>query len=181
MSRCSRFSGPARTWERSGHDPSALPRGGQLAIVTDWATDQANRDSLAPLQREFIITAFKAERTRERAERGRTLRLRRLVAALTSLVAAVVALAGYAFAQRQDATTARNDAQSRAAAIEADQLRAQNLPLAAQLSVAAYTIAHTPEATASLLESSPRTVGCSRSPPPTARSGSGTSRLPAAR
>ena len=44
-------------------------------------------------------------------------------------------------------------AQSREAAIEADQARTQNPALAAQLSLAAYRIAATPEARASLLES----------------------------
>ena len=69
-------------------------------------------------------------------------------------------LAGYAFKQRQQATAARDvaiaaqqDANSREVAFEADQLRALDPPLAAQLSVAAYGIARTPQATAGLLES----------------------------
>ena len=63
-------------------------------------------------------------------------------------------LAGFAFQQRQEATTARDDANSREMAVEAGQVRGQDAPLAAQLSVAAYDTAGTPRAAASLLESS---------------------------
>ena len=67
---------------------------------------------------------------------------------------AVGTLAGFAFQQRHAATTARDDANSREIAVEAGQVRGQDAPLAADLSVAAYDTAHTPQATASLLESS---------------------------
>jgi WD40 repeat protein len=66
----------------------------------------------------------------------------------------VVGLAGYSFQQRATAATARDDADSREVAVLAGQLRGADVPLAAQLSVAAYGIARTPEADASLLESS---------------------------
>ena len=103
---------------------------------------------------EFVGASAAAEQAHERAERRRTSRLRRLVASLAVLVVAVAALAGYAFSQRQDATTARDNANSREIAVEAGQVRGQDAPLAADLSVAAYDTAHTPQATASLLESS---------------------------
>ena len=70
------------------------------------------------------------------------------------LVVAVFGLAGYSYQQRMTAATARNDADSREVAVEAGQLRGQDTPLAAQLSLAAYGIARTPEALASVLESS---------------------------
>jgi WD40 repeat protein len=66
----------------------------------------------------------------------------------------VVGLAGYSFQQRATAATARDDADSREVALMAGQLRGADVPLAAQLSVAAYGIARTPEAVASVLESS---------------------------
>ena len=50
--------------------------------------------------------------------------------------------------------SARDDANSREIAVEAGQVRGQDTPLAAQLSVAAYDTAASPQATASLLESS---------------------------
>ncbi len=156
-----RLSDAARAWDEAGRDPAALLRGGQLALARDWAADPVNRDSLGTLTRAFVDAGVVQERLQEAAERNRTRRLRRLVAALTVLVILTVALAGYAFQQRQAATSARNTAtaakntaQSREVAIEADQVRGQSAGLAAQLSLAAYRIAPTADARASLLESS---------------------------
>jgi len=144
----------ARIWQENDRDSSALPRGLQLAIFRDWNADADNRDSLGPLASGFVAAAIAEEQARERAERHRARRLRRLVGALTVLVVVVVGLAGYSFQQRATAATARDDADSREVAVMAGQLRGQDVPLAAQLSVAAYGIARTPEADASLLESS---------------------------
>jgi WD40 repeat protein len=156
-----RLSDAARTWDEAGRDPAALLRGGQLALARDWVTDPVNRDSLGTLIRAFVDAGVALEQQEQAAERNRTLRLRRLVAALTVLVIVTVALAGYAFQQREaatsardNATAARDNAQSREVAIEADQVRGQSAELAAQLSLAAYRIAPTAEARASLLESS---------------------------
>src|ERR1700722_5153886 len=149
-----RITEAARIWQENDRDSSALPRGRQLAIFADWNADPGNRDSLGPLASGFITAAIAEEQTRERAERHRARRLRRLVGALTVLVVVVVGLAGYSFQQRATAATARDDADSREVAVMAGQLRGADVPLAAQLSVAAYGIARTPEADASLLESS---------------------------
>ena len=156
-----RLNDAARTWDEAGRDPAALLRGGQLALARDWAADPLNRDSLGTLTRAFVDAGIAAERLQQAAERNRTVRLRRLVAALSVLVVLTVGLSGYAFQQRQaatrarnNATAARNTAQSREVAVEADQVRGQSAGLAAQLSLAAYRIAPTADARASLLESS---------------------------
>ena len=156
-----RLSDAAQAWDEAGKDPAALLRGGQLALARDWAADPVNRDGLSSLTGAFVDAGIVAERAQQAAERNRALRLRRLVAALTVLVLVTVGLAGYAFQQRQaatrardNATAARNTAQSREVAIEADQVRGQSAGLAAQLSLAAYRIAPTADARASLLESS---------------------------
>jgi WD40 repeat protein/transcriptional regulator with XRE-family HTH domain len=149
-----RITEAARIWQENDRDSSALPRGLPLAIFADWNADPDNRDSLGPLASGFITAAIAEEQARERAERHRTRRLRRLVGALTVLVVVVVGLAGYSFQQRATAGAARDDADSREVALMAGQLRGADVPLAAQLSVAAYGIARTPEADASLLESS---------------------------
>jgi WD40 repeat protein/transcriptional regulator with XRE-family HTH domain len=156
-----RLSDAARAWDEAGKDPAALLRGGQLALARDWAADPVNRDSLGTLTGAFVDAGIVAERVQQAAERNRALRLRRLVAALTVLVLVTIGLAGYAFQQRQaatrardNATAARNTAQSREVAIEADQVRGQSAGVAAQLSLAAYRIAPTADARASLLESS---------------------------
>jgi transcriptional regulator with XRE-family HTH domain len=149
-----RVTEAARIWEETGRDSSALLRGVQLAIARDWAGQDHNRASLSPLASEFMAAAVTGEQARERAERNRTRRLTRLVGALTVLAVAVFGLAGYSFQQRMKAAAARNNADSREVAVEAGQVRGQNAPLAAQLSLAAYGIARTPEALASVLESS---------------------------
>ncbi|HEY2508205.1 MAG TPA: helix-turn-helix domain-containing protein [Streptosporangiaceae bacterium] len=143
----------ARAWQESGRESAALWRGSQLVIARDWAADEDNRASLSPVASDFVAAAVAEEQARLRTERNRTRRLRRMVAALTVLVLAVVGLAGYAFEQRHTAAVASDDANSREIALEAGQVRGQNAPLAAQLSVAAYGLARTPQAMASLLDS----------------------------
>ena len=141
-------------------EEAALWRGSQLAVAREWAEDPDKRAALPPLAGEFVGAAVAAGAARERLERRRTNRLRSIVAVLTVLVVAVCLLAGYAFKQRQQATAARDvaitaqqDANSHEVANEAEQLRALDPALAAQLSVAAYGIARTQQATAALLES----------------------------
>ena len=148
-----RVAGAARAWQDAGRESAALWRG-QLAAARGWASDEDDPASPGTLAGEFIAASIAAEQEHQLAERRRTRRLRRLVASLVVLVVAVGTLAGFAFQQRQEATTARDDANSREIAVEAGQVRGQDAPLAAQLSVAAYDTAGTPQATASLLESS---------------------------
>jgi WD40 repeat protein/transcriptional regulator with XRE-family HTH domain len=149
-----RVTEAARAWQEAGRESAALWRGSQLATASDWAADEDNQASLGSLASEFIGASIAAQQAHQRAERRRTRRLQRLVAAMAVLVVAVGALAGFALQQRRAATVARDDANSREIALEAGQVRGQDAPLAAQLSVAAYDTADTPQATASLLESS---------------------------
>jgi WD40 repeat protein/transcriptional regulator with XRE-family HTH domain len=148
-----RVTEAARAWQDAGRESAALWRGSQLAVAQDWAADEDHHAPLDGLPAEFIAASTAAEQAHERAERRRTRGLQRLVAALAVLVVAVGTLAGYSFQQRQAATTARDEANSREIAVEAGQVRGQDAALAADLSVAAYDTAHTPQATASLLES----------------------------
>jgi WD40 repeat protein/transcriptional regulator with XRE-family HTH domain len=154
MRAARRISQAARVWEETGRDSASLLRGSQLAVARDWMAEPDNRGSLGPLARDFVHSSVAHDLRRTR-------RLRRLVASLEVLVLLTFGLAGYSFMQRQAADTARdvamaarNDADSREVAIEADEIRRQNVSLAAQLSLAAYRIDATSEARSSLLESS---------------------------
>ena len=156
-----RITEGARAWADAGRESAALWRGSQLAVARDWAADEDNRASLPTLAAEFVAASIAEDSAARRAQRRRTRRLQGVIAMLTALVLAVAVLTAYAFRQRQTAADARDaaiaasqSANSREAAIEAGQLRAQDPSLAAQLSVAAYGVAHTPQATAALLESS---------------------------
>jgi WD40 repeat protein len=156
-----RIAEGARAWAAANQESAALWRGSQLAVAREWAADEDNRASLPALAAEFVDASSAEQTARQRAERLRTRRLQGIIAVLTALVVAVATLTVYAFRQQQyafdqgeAATTASNNANSREVAIEAGQLRGVDPSLAAQLGVAAYGIAHTPQATASLLEAS---------------------------
>jgi WD40 repeat protein/transcriptional regulator with XRE-family HTH domain len=144
----------AQSWQDAGREDAALWRGSQLAVAREWAANADHRASLGTLAAAFVDAAVAEDEARERAARRRTRRLQRLVAALTVLVLAVCGLTAYTFHQRDEAAAARTNADSREVALEADQLRGQDSPLAAQLSVAAYEFARTPQSLASLLDSS---------------------------
>jgi WD40 repeat protein len=156
-----RISLAAQAWAQAEQDSAALLRGTQLAVARDWAADADNRAGLGRRASEFVDASIAHEAMRQQAARHRTRRLRRMVAALAALALATCGLAAYSFQQRQAANSARDraaaardDAESREVAIEADQIRGQNVSLAAQLSLASYRIAPTSEARSSLLESS---------------------------
>ena len=144
----------AQAWAQAGREAAALLRGGQLALAADWMAGAAHRAALSKDARDFVDAAIAEERSQQAAARRRTRRLRQLVSALTVLVLLTIGLAGYAFHQRQLATTARDQAESRTVAVEANQIRPEDPALAAQLSLAAYHISPTAGALASLLESS---------------------------
>ena len=144
----------AQAWAETGRETAALLRGGQLALARDWAATGANRALLSQLAVDFIEAGVAEERAQQTVQRRRTRRLRQFVGALTALVLITVGLAGYAFQQRQMATTARNLAESRSVAIEANEVRTDDPALAAQLSLAAYRITPSSGALASLLEAS---------------------------
>src|SRR5215470_4348046 len=144
----------AQAWAETGRETAALLRGGQLALARDWAAAGTNRALLSQLAVDFIEAGLDEERAQQAAQRRRTRRLRQFVGALTALVLITVGLAGYAFQQRQMATAAKNLAESRSVAIEANEVRTDDPALAAQLSLAAYRITPSFGALASLLESS---------------------------
>lgn len=149
-----RIDDGARMWLEASHDEGALSRGGQLAIAREWAADPMNRDSLSSLGREFVDAGIARDHAERESGRRRTRRLRQLVAALTVLALTNAGLTGYVFRQREAANAARDNADSRELAIEAAELRGQDVSVAAQLSLAAYQTARTPDAVASVLESS---------------------------
>ena len=147
-----RISEAARAWNDAGREDPWLWRGGQLELATEYASAPDGRGTLTKLAADFLGASSQAERSRQRSTRRRTRILQGLVAGLTALVVVVGLMAVYAQRQRQDAITARDNASSRQVAVEAGQVRTQDPAVAAQLGVASYRIAHTPQAAAALLE-----------------------------
>jgi WD40 repeat protein len=143
----------AEVWRDSGHDASALYRGGRLAAVQDWAGQAPHADDLNVLERDFLDASIERRRADERAARNRTRRLRGFIAALAALCLVVGLLAVAAYQQKNSATYQRDLAISRQVATDASQLQGTDIALAMQLSLAAYQISPTSEALASLLNS----------------------------
>ena len=156
-----RITEGARAWAEAGREHDALWRGSRLVLAREWAADPVKRAVLSAQALSFVDASVAAGAATERAARRRTRRLQAIVAVLTVLVLAVAGLSGYAFSQRSAARAAEGTAlqaasraNSRDVAFTADQLRSQDPAVAAQLSVSADEFARTPQATASLLESS---------------------------
>ena len=141
----------AEEWRDSDRDPNALYRGGRLAAAEEWASLSVHHGDLNLLERAFLEASGRQREQAERAAQRQRNRLRAFAAALAALLVAAASFAGLAYQQRSSAVAERNIAISRQLAIEANQLRGTDIALAMQLSLAAYRIAPTVEATSSLL------------------------------
>jgi WD40 repeat protein/transcriptional regulator with XRE-family HTH domain len=148
-----RLTFAAEVWRDSGQDPSTLLRTVRLAEAAEWAEDTRHAADLNALEREFLAASVEHERAEQRSARRRSRRRQQLLAALLSLSLVASLLAVIAFRQRVRADEQRDIAVSRRVAVEADKLRAKDVDLAGQLSLAAYQVAPTQEARSSLLDS----------------------------
>jgi WD40 repeat protein/transcriptional regulator with XRE-family HTH domain len=149
-----RVTEAAHEWEARGRDPGDLLRGGKLAMARSLAVSPAKRAELTATERALLDASLATERADQQARRRVARRLRGLVAGLAAALVLTAGLTGYAFNQRAAAAVQRDLATSRQIATEVERLRGQDPGLAAQLSVAAYDVAQTPQARGALLESS---------------------------
>jgi WD40 repeat protein/transcriptional regulator with XRE-family HTH domain len=151
----------ANDWHASERDPGLLLRAAKLDAAIEYASDPVRYAALSHRERDLLDASI-AERDRERdAERRHGRRLRRLLAAVASLAVVTCLLAAFAFYsqslaadQRNNANRARDVALSQQVALQVERLRATHPSLAAQLALAAYRISPTPQATATLLDTS---------------------------
>ncbi|MGH3267166.1 MAG: WD40 repeat domain-containing protein, partial [Trebonia sp.] len=157
----SRIQAVAQVWVQEGKEEALLWRGSRLALAREWATVDAKRTALPELALSFVDACVAAAAAGERAARRRTRWLKSTVAVLAALVIAVAGLSVFGFTQRGAARAAAgramaeaNLANSRDVAFTAERIRGQDPAVAAQLSVSADEFARTPQAAASLLESS---------------------------
>ena len=139
----------AAEWAGHGRDSSFLYRGTQLAAVelgvARWAGDPARYPALTGDESSFL------EASRQSA--ARSARTRR-IAVLSLALLLVLSIAGIAVAAQADRTAnqQRNEALSDQLAAESEALDASNPVTAASLAAAAWKIAPTTEAHASLLD-----------------------------
>lgn len=141
------LSEASRMWAQSEHDPSGLLRGGRLDAARAWALRSDRRGDLNEQERSFLDAS-------ERDDRRRTRRRQVLMALVATLAVVASSFAVLAANGRNAAEHVRDLALSRQVALEANQLRSSDPSLAAQLAVASYRIAVTPEARSALLDSS---------------------------
>ncbi|MEN3308149.1 MAG: hypothetical protein V7603_4351 [Micromonosporaceae bacterium] len=139
----------AKEWAALRRDPGALYRGTRLAVVDGWAA-AADR-GLSTLEREFLAAGRAAWQAEQAAARRRARRLRQLVAVLSVLFVLATVAGGYALRLQQLAARQRDIATAQRAADAAAAMRVTSPAIAAQLSLAAYRLAHTTETRGALL------------------------------
>jgi WD40 repeat protein/transcriptional regulator with XRE-family HTH domain len=143
----------ATLWQQAGREPTALYRGGLLDAAREWAEDPAHAREINELEREFLQASQAQQAAQVRAHRRRVRRRLVLTAALTALVLLASVLSGYVIAQRQAADRTHDENESVQLAEQAVRFRASDVSLSMQLALTAYRIWPTPQARASLLDS----------------------------
>jgi WD40 repeat protein len=139
----------ADSWQREDRDADGLYRGSRLAAAGEWAARQ--REGLPPLAAEFLAASNAQREEQDRRARRRARRRVQVVALLAALAVAAASAAAYARQVQVSGDRDRAQALSRLVADEASRLRAHDLPLSAQLALAAYRVFPTPEARSALL------------------------------
>jgi WD40 repeat protein len=159
----SRLTAAARVWRDGERHTDDLYRGPRLAAALDWAANAADR--VNPLEREYLDASTSHQSAQAALLQRRFRRRYQLGALLAILVVVLAATAVYADlvatqAARDRETAARNErlSVSQQIAATADRLAGKDTALAAQLALAAYRVAPTPEARSALLDSSARVI-----------------------
>jgi WD40 repeat protein len=134
----------AQAWDREGRDSAALYGGIRLAAAHQWADDPGHPRSLSSVARDFLAASGRRRRRVIRRRNG-------IIAILAALSAGMALLTGYAFNQRAAAVQQRNQAIDNQVVAEAVQFGDSNIPLAAQLTLAAYRIQPTQDLRSRLL------------------------------
>lgn len=140
----------AATWSKR-RDPSALYRGTRLAATRTWADRTPHERAVSPSAASFLAASTHQEHRAARIRRAAI-----AILATLALLASGTAFFGFreqasANASAATAIAQLNRALSAAAGTEADTLYTTNFGLAAQVGLAAYKLAPTPEAYGSML------------------------------
>ncbi|WP_327086402.1 hypothetical protein OIE66_29230 [Nonomuraea sp. NBC_01738] len=142
-----RLSEAARFWDGHGRKPADLLQGSHLDRTMRWAAAERKDLTLVPVEREFLDAAAGQVRSRSR---------RRGLLAGTLAVLLVVALGGLGLAEylRQRSDRQRDEANARALALRADDLRDSDPRMAMLLSAASWRLGPgLPESRAALYDS----------------------------
>ncbi|WP_207311925.1 nSTAND1 domain-containing NTPase [Lentzea alba] len=151
-----RLTAAAQSWKDNGCRDEDLFHGGTLVATLEWSKSPGPQDALNPLEREFLNASVKRRDAQRATERRR---VRRVYQLITIAVVLLLVASGIGLYARQVSVVAAEDnrkALSREIAAKADRLRDKDPALAAQLTLAAYQFAETPEARSAVLDSSAR-------------------------
>ncbi|WP_051796768.1 WD40 repeat domain-containing serine/threonine protein kinase [Streptomyces sp. NRRL S-87] len=130
-------------WTAHGQRTDDLLTGSDLRAVLDWLPTAPPYLRPNPAEQDFL--------TASRTEAARTVRRRRqLLAGLAGATVVALLAGGVAYLQNREAQLRQDQATARAVAQAADSLRGTQPDTAMLLGVAAYRIAHVPEARAAL-------------------------------
>jgi WD40 repeat protein len=149
--RRQQLSSAALAWDQEGRDASLLYRGTRLAETLEWAGQGGGAGLLNERERQFLAASAGHDRRAVRVRRS-------AVAALAALAVLACCFAVVAFQQRAAAQQARNRAIAARLLLEADQLRATDPSLGAELTLASYRINPTPAATTDLIDTENATL-----------------------
>lgn len=142
------------TWESLYRDPGTLYRGIRLARAAEWMKGRGGA-ALTEREQRFLDASVDAEESERDLARRHSRRLRQAVVLLSILLISTAGAMTYALNAKRSIARQRDTALSRIVAGKATAQRKANPALAAQLSLAAYELAPTDEARASLLSSLP--------------------------
>ena len=134
----------AEAWDHERRDPAALYGGIRLAAALQWADNPGRPRNLSPVARAFLAASSRRRQRDVRRRNG-------IIIILAALSAGLTALTAYAFNQRAAADQQRDQARFSQVAAEALQAGASNIPLAAQLTLAAYRMQSTRDLASRLL------------------------------
>ncbi|MFF4400429.1 NACHT and WD repeat domain-containing protein [Streptomyces sp. NPDC001480] len=124
-----RLEDAAAAWEEAGRDPGLLYRGGRLEEACALAGDEETGE-LDPVVSAFLAASVRQRRRARRIRQG-------VIAGLTALAVLAALSAALAFQQADTAQHERNTAILGEIRAEADQVRATDASLAAQLDLVA--------------------------------------------
>ncbi len=144
----------ANEWADGDCDEAQLLRGTRLQVLAEWACDHDHQAELNATERRYLDESAARAEAERAAARRRTRRTQRLAGLIATLAVAAVVLAVVALNARQSAVSARDQALSRQAAIEATNVDSTDPALAMQLALTAFRISPTTQATSALLDAS---------------------------
>ena len=138
----------ADTWDSNRRDSSYLYRAGRLATIdaatSRWQNEPTRYPPLPAVSKAFLLAAHHAARRSTRRRRSG-------FAILALLTVLAVAASGVALSQRAAAVRQRDQAVYNQVIAEAVQFGTSDIPLAAQLNLAAYRIQSTQDLASRLL------------------------------